>query len=82
MGDLQSGTVADIRIAFASALKSMSSGMILIHNHPSGNEKPSQSDIKLTRKFKEVGELMDIEVLDHLILTKSGYHSLANNGSI
>lgn len=77
-----SGTVADIRIAFASALKSMSSAMILIHNHPSGNSRPSQSDISLTKRFKEAGELLDIQVLDHLILTPESYYSLTDNGRI
>ena len=75
-----SGTVVDPKVVFAAAIKSASSQIILVHNHPSGNLKPSEADINLTRKLKEGGKLLDIEVLDHLIITKDGYLSLAEEG--
>lgn len=74
------GTVADIRLAFSIALKCLSSGMILTHSHPSGNLKPSHADISLTRKFKDVGQLLEIPILDHIILTDEGYYSFADEG--
>ncbi|WP_411275682.1 JAB domain-containing protein [Daejeonella sp.] len=66
----------------AAAVKSASSQIILIHNHPSGNLRSSESDINLTRKLKEGGKLLDIEVLDHLIISKEGYYSLLDEGMI
>jgi DNA repair protein RadC len=76
------GTVADPRIIFATALASASSGIILSHNHPSGNLTVSQADLDLTRKIKEGGKLLDIQLLDHLIVTKAGYFSFADEGVI
>lgn len=77
-----SGTIADPKIIFAAALKGTASSIILAHNHPSGNLKPSQADLNLTRKLKEGGALLDIVVLDHLILTVDGYYSFADEGFI
>lgn len=74
------GTVADPKLIFAAALKACASGIILSHNHPSGNLKPSAADLQLTRKIKQGGELLDIAVLDHIILTSEGYYSLADEG--
>lgn len=74
------GTIVDTRIVFAVALKSLATGIILVHNHPSGNLSPSQTDIQLTRKFRDVGELLDISVLDHIILTIDSYYSFSDNG--
>lgn len=74
------GTVADPRIIFATALASASSGIILAHNHPSGNLTASQADIDLTRKIKEGGKLLEIQLLDHLIVTKLAYYSFADEG--
>ena len=74
------GTVADPKLIFAAALKACASGIILCHNHPSGNLKPSQADLQLTKKMKQGGELLDISVLDHIILTSEGYYSLADEG--
>ncbi|MDX5422247.1 MAG: JAB domain-containing protein [Hymenobacteraceae bacterium] len=74
------GTVADPKLIFVAALKACASGIILCHNHPSGNLKPSQADLQLTKKIKQGGELLDIAVLDHLILTGEGYYSLADEG--
>jgi DNA repair protein RadC len=77
-----SGTVVDMKIIFATALKALASGIIVAHNHPSGNLQPSQADIDLTRKLRKGGELLDITVLDHLILSTSGYYSFADEGML
>ena len=74
------GTVADTRLAFATGLKCLATGIILVHNHPSGNLKPSKTDCSLTKQFKEAGKLLDIQVLDHLILTQKDYYSFADDG--
>jgi len=75
-----SGTIADPKIIFKKAVESLASAIILVHNHPSGNLKPSQADIMLTRKLKEGGKLLDIPVLDHLIFTDENYYSFADEG--
>ncbi|MBL7858199.1 MAG: JAB domain-containing protein [Cyclobacteriaceae bacterium] len=75
-----SGTVADPKLIFATALKAGACGIILCHNHPSGNLTPSQADIDLTRKLKEGGRFLEIQVLDHLILTCEHYTSFADEG--
>jgi len=74
------GTVVDIRLILGVALKTASCGIILCHNHPSGNPKPSEVDKVLTRKLKEAAGLMDIKVLDHLIVTEDGYFSFSDEG--
>ncbi|ARS36039.1 JAB domain-containing protein [Pontibacter actiniarum] len=74
------GTVADPKLIFVAALKACASGIILSHNHPSGNLKPSTADLQLTKKIKQGGELLDIAVLDHIILTSENYYSLADEG--
>ncbi|MCB0396838.1 MAG: JAB domain-containing protein [Flavobacteriales bacterium] len=76
------GTVADIRLIYAAALKSLAVAIIIAHNHPSGNLNPSQSDRILTRRIKEAGEVLDIRLLDHIILTKETYYSFADNGDL
>jgi len=73
-------TLVDTRLAFASALKGLATGIILLHNHPSGNANPSETDIQLTRKFRSLGELHDIMIHDHIILTTAGYYSFTDNG--
>jgi DNA repair protein RadC len=73
------GTVADPRIIFATAVASASSGIIISHNHPSGNLTASQADIDITRKIKEGGKLLEVQLLDHLIITKTGYLSFADS---
>jgi len=73
-----SGTVIDAKIIFAIALKTNASKLILAHNHPSGNTKPSNADISITQKLKEGGKLLDIEVCDHLIITNNRYYSFAD----
>jgi DNA repair protein RadC len=75
-----SGTVIDPRIVFAIALKRRSSAIILAHNHPSGNLKPSHADISLTRRFHEAGRLLEITLADHLIISEEGYYSMTNEG--
>jgi DNA repair protein RadC len=75
-----SGCLVDLRLAFATALKSRASCIILAHNHPSGNTTPSEADKHITQKFAEAGKLLDLNVLDHLIITKEGYTSFADEG--
>lgn len=76
-----SGTVVDVKILFAAALKSMAAGIIIAHNHPSGSLQPSQTDIDLTRRIKKAGELLDMPLLDHIILSPEGtYYSFADEG--
>lgn len=75
-----SGTVADPKIIFKAALDQYASSIILIHNHPSGNLKPSRADIDLTKKMKEAGKLLEIPVLDHIIFSDEGFLSFADDG--
>ena len=76
-------TVVDVRLIMSTALKSLSSGIILSHNHPSGKREPSELDKKLTTKIKEAGKLLDISLLDHVIMTPdNGYFSFADEGLI
>jgi DNA repair protein RadC len=74
------GTVADVKVAFKMAIDSRASALIAIHNHPSGNLKPSEADIQLTRKMREAGKILDIPLLDHLIISERGYYSFADEG--
>ena len=76
------GTVADPKLIFAAAIKANACGIILAHNHPSGNLQPSQADNELTRRMKEGGKLLEIQVLDHVIVTIDGYFSFADEGLI
>ena len=77
-----SGTVTDVRIIFKNAVLVTASGVIVAHNHPSGNLNPSESDVKITRKIKEAGEILDVQLLDHLIIHDSDYYSFADNGML
>jgi DNA repair protein RadC len=76
------GTVADPKLIFKAALDHLASAVILAHNHPSGNRRPSQADISLTRKLREAGTLLDLPILDHLIFTEDGYYSFADEGML
>jgi len=77
------GTLVDIRILFAVILKSLSVGIILAHNHPSGKLKASNADIQLTDKVKKAAHYFDVKVLDHLILIPNGeFYSFADNGQL
>jgi DNA repair protein RadC len=77
-----SGTVTDVRIVMKKAIETLASGLVICHNHPSGNNSPSDSDIRITQKIKEAGALMDIQLLDHLIVTGKDYYSFADNGAL
>ena len=74
------GTVVDIKLIAKYAIDCLASGVILAHNHPSGNLKPSNEDLAITKKVKEGLKILDIPVLDHLILTSQGYLSFGDEG--
>lgn len=76
------GTVADPKIIFKVAVEELASGIILAHNHPSGNLTASQADIDLTRKLREAGKLLEIQVLDHVIVAGQKYFSFADEGML
>ena len=76
------GTVADPKIIFKKALEQLASSVILVHNHPSGNIKPSAADISLTKKMKEAGLFLDLPILDHIIFTNTDYYSFADEGML
>jgi DNA repair protein RadC len=75
-----SGTVADPKKIFKEALAHSASGIILAHNHPSGNPKPSEHDLKLTKRLTKVGVDLEINVLDHIIVVNDGYYSFSDEG--
>jgi DNA repair protein RadC len=75
-----SGTVVDLKLLFAVALKCNASAIIVAHNHPSGNLKPSEADKEITKKIKSGAEMLDIQLLDHLIITKNGFFSFSSEG--
>lgn len=74
------GTVVDSKLIFKTALENYACSIIICHNHPSGNLKPSEQDIKITKNIKEAGKIMEIQLLDHLIITESGFYSFADEG--
>lgn len=76
------GTVADPRLILAAAIKSLAVSIILSHNHPSGNLKPSRADEELTQKIKVAAAYHDIRVIDHIIITSEGYYSFADEGPL
>lgn len=86
MREISSGgfgmTVVDPKMIFSIALKGCASGLLLSHSHPSGNLRPSQADLAITRRLVEAGKLLDLEVLDHLIITSNGYYSFGDDGLI
>jgi DNA repair protein RadC len=75
-----SGTVTDVRIVMKMSLDCLASGIIVCHNHPSGNLNPSESDTRITQKIKESGAIMDIQLLDHIIVSEKDYYSFTDNG--
>jgi len=77
-----SATVVDQKKIFKNVIDSWGSGIILVHNHPSENDKPSENDIKITGKILGAAKLFDIKVLDHLIITNGNYFSFADNSMI
>lgn len=74
------GTVADPKVIFRMALERKASVLILFHNHPSGQLRPSEEDLHLTRKLREAGNVLDIQVSDHIIVAGQGYYSFADHG--
>lgn len=74
------GTVVDPRVLFKKALEYNAVSIILCHNHPSGNLKPSQADKQLTQKIKDAATYFDIKILDHIIVSNEGYFSFADDG--
>ncbi len=76
------GTVADVRLIFKEAINALASGIILCHNHPSGNLLPSEADIQLTKRMKSAGVLLEVSVLDHLIVTDAGYYSFSDESRL
>jgi DNA repair protein RadC len=77
-----SGTSVDLRMIFAAALNANAVSLIMIHNHPSGQVKPSAADRQITRKVKEAGKIMDITLMDHLIITPETYYSFVDEGAL
>ena len=76
------GTVADIRLILGVALKTASTAIIIAHNHPSGNLQPSLADQVLTKKLKDAAALLDVNLLDHLIVSDAGFYSFADEGKM
>lgn len=76
------GTIADPKIIFKLALEQLSNGIILSHNHPSGNLQPSEADLRLTKTLKEGARLLDITLCDHIIFTNNGYYSFADQSTL
>lgn len=74
------GTVADIKLIAKYAIEGLACSIILIHNHPSGNVQPSESDKILTNKLREGLKLLDVDLLDHVIISKDNHFSFADNG--
>ena len=77
-----SGTIIDPRLVFKVAIDRLASGIILAHNHPSGNIEPSQSDRALTQKIKEAGKFLQVELMDHVILGHNDYYSFKDEGEL
>lgn len=76
------GSVVDVRILMKAALDCFATGIIVAHNHPSGNLKPSQEDINVTKQIAKSGELLSIKLLDHLIINQNSYYSFADEGML
>lgn len=74
------GTVVDMRLIFKQALELNAVSLIISHNHPSGNTQPSKADLQLTQEIKDGGNLLNIKLIDHLIITQSSYLSFADEG--
>ncbi|MCV2486501.1 JAB domain-containing protein [Flavobacterium sp. SH_e] len=76
------GTIVDLRMIFSAALKANATNIMITHNHPSGNTNPSEADKHMTAKIRQAGELLDIKLLDHLIITSETYYSFADEGAL
>jgi len=77
-----SGTITDVRLIMKMGIELLASSIIVCHNHPSGNREPSEADTRITLKIKEASSFFDISLLDHVIVTDSGYYSFADNGNL
>jgi DNA repair protein RadC len=77
-----SGTVVDPKKVFKTCLDNQACSIILGHNHPSGNINPSEADSKLTRKLRDCGLMLDVDVLDHIIIGDDRYYSFADDGKM
>ncbi len=75
-------SVVDVRVLFKTALEHWSTSIIVAHNHPSGNLTPSKSDLNITQKIKDAGKLLNINLLDHLIISQKGYYSFADENRL
>ena len=75
-------TTADPKIIFCAALKGLAAAIVLAHNHPSGVLRPSDEDLDLTKQLAQGGQILKIDVKDHIILTREGYYSFADNGQL
>lgn len=75
-------TIVDTRLVYKMAIEQNATGIILVHNHPSGVLKPSEADIQMTKKIKQAGATLEIQVLDHLIITETGYFSFIDEGTL
>ena len=76
------GTVVDKKILLKYVVEILASGIILAHNHPSGNTNPSQADLNITKDLQQLCKLVDSEILDHVILTADSFYSFADNGKL
>ena len=76
------GTVVDVKIIAKYCLDALCSSVVLYHNHPSGNLKPSESDKVITKRIKDALKLIEVEVIEHIILTEESFYSFADNGQI
>ena len=76
------GTVMDVKLIIRQAIDRLAQGLIIAHNHPSGNKQPSKADFDITKKIKEAAAIMDISLLDHIIIAGSDYYSFADEGLI
>ncbi|MDE5812195.1 MAG: JAB domain-containing protein, partial [Muribaculaceae bacterium] len=75
-------TVVDIKLIIKSAINRLSASIILVHNHPSGTLHPSSQDDNITRRIKAAAEMMDIRLLDHVIISPTGFYSYSDNGRL
>ena len=76
------GTVVDIKIIAKYAVESLSSAVIICHNHPSGDKRPSDADLNITRRIKDALLLLDVKLFDHIIITENDFYSFSDNGNL
>jgi len=76
------GTVVDVKLILQGAILANASGIVLAHNHPSGNTRPSEGDLALTKKIQAACKFMDINIIDHIIVTTENYYSFADEGNL